>query len=87
MKQSENETYRPFIPNNVAHMVARRKIPLVKAWRIRLNMTIEEIAAAANIQPEEVVILEEQHNAFSPSLMKVAYVMNLDIGQLTDIVH
>lgn len=87
MKQTENETCRPFIPHDVAYMVARQKIPLVKAWRIRLNMTIEEIASAASIQPEEVTVLEKKYNAFSPSLMKVAYVMNLDIDQLMDIFH
>jgi len=84
MMQTEQDAYQPFIPHDVAHMVDRQKIPLVKAWRIRLGMTIEEIASAAKMHPEEVSMLEKKHNKFSTSLVKVACAMNLDIDQLMD---
>ncbi|HHO49102.1 MAG TPA: XRE family transcriptional regulator [Desulfobacteraceae bacterium] len=77
----------PFIPHDVAYMVARQNVPLVKAWRIRLGMTIEEIATAAEMPSEEIRILETKRNTFSLPLMRVAFVMNLDIDQLTDILH
>lgn len=87
MKQSKDEIFRPFIPHDVAFLVARGKMPLVKAWRIRLNLTIEELASAAQMPPEEISLLEKKRNSFSPSLMKIAGVMNLEINQLMDGVH
>lgn len=87
MQQFKDDIFRPFIPHDVAYMVAREKMPLVKAWRIRLNLTIEELASAAHMPPEEVSLLERKQNNFSPTLMKIAGVMNLEINQLMDSVH
>ncbi|MDD3617822.1 MAG: helix-turn-helix transcriptional regulator [Desulfobulbaceae bacterium] len=88
MTQTKKERERtPFIPHDVARMVARQNVPLVKAWRIRLGMTIEEIATAAQMPSEAIRRLETTQNTVSLALMKVAFVMNLDIDQLTDILH
>ena len=85
MNQSSLEVYDPFIPQDVALMVIRGNMSLVKAWRIRLNMTVEEIAVAAGLLPQEVTGFEEKENEFSYPLMNVARAMNLDVDQLIDI--
>jgi hypothetical protein len=80
-----DEAYTPFIPRNVAQLVLREKMPLVKAWRIRLNMSVEEIAAAAGMLPDEVMRFEKRENVYSLPLLNVALAMNLDVDQLVDI--
>jgi hypothetical protein len=75
----------PFIPKDVALMAVRGNMPLVKAWRIRLNMSLEEIAAAAGMIPDEVKKFEAHENTFSRKLLEVARAMNLDIDQIVDI--
>lgn len=85
MDRTINKGYTPFIPLNVAQMVVREKMPLVKAWRIRLNMTVEEIAASAGMLPDEVVRFEKRENVYSRPLLNVALAMNLDVDQIVDI--
>ncbi|MHB8789712.1 MAG: helix-turn-helix domain-containing protein [Desulfobulbaceae bacterium] len=87
MNQTAREPYLPFIPQDVAMMVVRGNMPLVKAWRLRLNMTVEEIANAAGMLPDEVIRYEMRENVFSPPLLSVARVMNLDIDQIVDITN
>lgn len=87
MKPTKDEISRPFIPHDVASMVEKENIPLVRAWRHRLNLTVEELASAVQIPPEEVSRLEKKKNGFSPLLLKIADVMNLEIGQLMDSSH
>jgi transcriptional regulator with XRE-family HTH domain len=87
MNQTNRESYLPFIPQDVAMMVVRGNMPLVKAWRLRLNMTVEEIANAAGMLPDEVISYEMGENVFSRPLLNVARVMNLDIDQIVDITN
>jgi transcriptional regulator with XRE-family HTH domain len=87
MNQTFHEAHIPFIPQDVALMVVRGNMPLVKAWRIRLNMTVEEIAAAAGMLPDEVSGFEKRENVFSSPLLNVARAMNLDVDQIVDIIN
>ncbi|MHB8810354.1 MAG: helix-turn-helix domain-containing protein [Desulfobulbaceae bacterium] len=87
MTYSTSEAYEPFIPQDVALMVVRGNMPLVKAWRLRLNMTVEEIAAAAGLLPDDVTGFEKKENSYSFHLMNVARAMNLDIDQIVDITN
>ncbi|HBI15538.1 MAG TPA: hypothetical protein DDY20_08510 [Desulfobulbaceae bacterium] len=84
MSQTYADEYTPFIPQDVALMVVKEHMPLVKAWRLRLNMSVEEIAAAAGMLPNEVIQFERRENSFSRSLLNVARAMNLDITQIVD---
>ena len=86
MNTDGQERFVPFIPSDVALMVVRENIPLFKAWRLRLGLSIEEIAAAAELPPDEVTKLDRQENGFSESLMKAARIMNLDFDQLADLI-
>lgn len=87
MNQTLPKVDMPFIPKDVALMVVRENMPLVKAWRIRLNMTVEEIAAAAGMLPDEVVGFEKRENIYSHQLLNVARAMNLDVDQIVDILN
>lgn len=87
MNRTAHEAYMPFIPQDVAMMVVRGNMPLVKAWRIRLNMSVEEIADAAGMLPDEVIRYEKRENVFSHPLLSVARAMNLDIDQIVDITN
>jgi hypothetical protein len=87
MNQTMPKVDTPFIPLDVAQMVVRGNMPLVKAWRIRLNMTVEEIAAAAGMLPDEVVGFEKRGNIYSHQLLNVARAMNLDVNQIVDIIN
>lgn len=75
----------PFIPHDVARMVACDDVPLFRAWRERLGMTVEFIATAAGLSAEEVGKLDNQSNGFSLALLRAAEVMNLDFDQLIDV--
>ena len=85
MNLTAGKGYEPFIPQDVALMVIRGNMPLVKAWRLRLNMTVEEIAAAAGMPPNEVTGFEQRENVYCHALLDVARAMNLDIEQIVDI--
>ena len=87
MNRTFYEAHTPFIPQNVAQLVVREKMPLVKAWRIRLNMTVEEIAALAGMPPDEVIRFEKKENVYSRPLLNVARAMNLDVDQIVDIMN
>ena len=87
MDHSTGEEYKPFIPQDVALLVVRGNIPLVKAWRIRLNMSVEEIAVAAGMLPDDVTGFEKKENGYSYHLLNVARAMNLDIDQIVDITN
>lgn len=87
MNHSIGEVYEPFIPQDVALMVVRGNMPLIKAWRIRLNMTVEEIAAAAGLLPNDVSGFEKKENGYSSHLLNVARAMNLDVEQIVDITN
>ncbi|MFZ5796954.1 MAG: helix-turn-helix domain-containing protein [Desulfobulbaceae bacterium] len=87
MNQTVHDAGIPFIPKDVALMVIREKMPLVKAWRLRLNLTVEELASAAGMLPEEVNGFEKKENLFSRPLLSVARAMNLDVDQIVDIMN
>ena len=87
MNHSTGAEYEPFIPQDVALLVVRGNMPLVKAWRIRLNMSVEEIAAAAGMLPDDVTGFEKNENGYSYHLLNVARAMNLDIDQIVDIIN
>jgi len=85
MNPDTNDICVPFIPHDVAMMVVRENVSLFRAWRIRLGLSIDQIASATDLPPEEILRLDKNENGFSESLMKAARIMNLDFDQLVDL--
>ncbi|MCL7488931.1 MAG: helix-turn-helix domain-containing protein [Desulfobulbaceae bacterium] len=75
----------PFIPHEVVELVIRQDLPLVRAWRHYMGMTVEELARISGLKTYEVEQLEAGDNAFSYQLEKVAAGLQLDIDQLVDL--
>jgi len=84
MEQLEINEEEPFIPHEIVQMVIRHGLPLIKAWRLYKNLTVEEVAKAAGLNTQEVVQLEAADNQLSYSLEKVCLGLKLDIEQITD---
>lgn len=87
MNPTDVTVSEPFIPHDVAMMVVRGNMSLAKAWRFRLNMTVDEIAVAAGMSSDEVSRIEAGENVFSRPLLNLARAMNLDVDQLVDITN
>ncbi len=69
LEYSEEE---PFIPHDVAIMVIRQDIPLVKAWRFYKGLTVDEVAKLAGLKAEDVIKIESADNQLSYSLEKIS---------------
>lgn len=74
-----------FIPHDVAVMVMRHNVPLVKAWRLYKGLTIDEVADRAGLKTQNVIQLEAAENQLSYSLEKVSLGLKLDIEQIVDL--
>jgi hypothetical protein len=74
-----------FIPQEVVEMVIRQEMPLVKAWRLFKDLSVQEVAESSDLKKYEVEELEEGENDLSFRLEKVARGMGLEIEQLTDL--
>ncbi|WP_428158755.1 helix-turn-helix domain-containing protein [Desulfobacter sp.] len=73
------------IPHEVVSIVIDKNCNLVKAWRIHLGFTQEEIAAKAGITLVALSQIEKADNHLRNStLNKLAAAMNLAVDQLTD---
>lgn len=75
----------PFIPHDVAVMVIRHNLPLVKAWRIYKGLSVDEVAEASGLKIDDVEQLEAADNRLSYSLEKVSLGLELDIEQIVDL--
>ena len=75
----------PFIPHDVAIMVIRQDMPLVKAWRFYKGLTVDEVADLAGLMTEEVLELEAGDNKRSYCLEKIAQGLNLNMEQIIDL--
>jgi hypothetical protein len=84
MEQLEICEGEPFIPHDVAVMVIRQDMPLVKAWRLYKGLTVDEVADLAGLKTDDVIKIESADNQLSYSLEKVSLVLNLDIEQIVD---
>lgn len=87
MDHGDATLLEPFIPHDVALMVLRGNMPLAKAWRLRLNMSVEEVATAAGLLPSDIAQIEARENVLSRSLFPLAQAMNLEVDQLVDIAN
>ena len=85
MQQLEFSEEEPFIPHDVAVMVIRQDVPLVKAWRLYKGLTVDEVAEVAGLKADDVIKLESADNQLSYSLEKVSSVLKLDIEQIVDL--
>ena len=85
MEQLEIYEEDPFIPHDVAVMVIRHDMPLVKAWRLYKGLTVDEVAEAAGLKMHNVIQLEAADNKLSSSLEKVSQGLKLDIEQIVDL--
>ena len=85
MEQLEIYEGEPFIPHDVAVMVIRQDMPLVKAWRLYKGLTVDEVADLAGLKTDDVIKIESADNQLSYSLEKVSLGLNLDIEQIVDL--
>jgi hypothetical protein len=85
MEQIELSEGEPFIPHDVAVMVIRQDMPLVKAWRLYKGLTVDEVADLAGLKTDDVIKIESADNQLSYSLEKVSLGLNLDIEQIVDL--
>ena len=75
----------PFIPHEVVELVIRQNMPLVRAWRLYKDITIEEVAQISDLKTYEIEELEAADNQLSSKLEKVASGLKLDVEQLVDL--
>ena len=85
MEQVEINEGEPFIPHDVAVMVIKQNLPLVKAWRLYKGLTVDEVAVSAGLKAHDVRQLETADNHLSYSLEKVSIGLELDIEQIVDL--
>ena len=85
MEQVEVYEEDPFIPHDVAVMVIRHDIPLVKAWRLYKGLTVKQVAEAAGLKTQNIIQLEAGDNQLSYFLEKVCLGLKLDIEQIVDL--
>jgi len=79
MNNDTNEIFVPFIPQDVALLVVRENISLFRAWRIRLGLSVEQIASAADMSCDDVEKLDCGENGISGPLMRAARIMGLEV--------
>ena len=73
------------IPHEVVSLVIKKRMNLVKAWRIYLGFTQSEIARKAGITQAALSQMEKSENTLRTStLEKLAKAMDLSVEQLKD---
>ena len=73
------------IPHEVAGLVIRKGMNLVKAWRVHLGMTQAEVARKAAISQAALSQMEKSENELrTATLEKLAGAMGLSVEQLRD---
>ena len=73
------------IPHEVAELVVKKNINLVKAWRKYLGLTQAEVAKKAGISQAALSQMEKKENTLrTGTLEKLAKAMDLTIDQLED---
>lgn len=73
------------IPHEVAGLVIRKKINLVKAWRTHMKLSQKEVAQKAGISQAALSQMEKSDNAHrTATLEMLAKAMGLTVAQLQD---
>jgi DNA-binding XRE family transcriptional regulator len=80
-QSKENDT----IPQEVAEKAILKEIPLIKAWRLYLNLTQKEVAEKAGITQAALSQMERTENTNrTKTLEKLATALGVSIEQLKD---
>ena len=73
-----------FVPHEVVKIAVERDCSLVKAWRLHLGLSVEEVAEKAGLSVEDVRSLEESLNKPSEKLERIAKALGVSVEQLVD---
>jgi DNA-binding XRE family transcriptional regulator len=81
LPEENNET----IPHEVTGLVIKKKMNLLKAWRIHLKMSQKDVAQKAGISQAALSQMEKIDNEHrTATLVKLAKAMGLSVEQLKD---
>lgn len=82
----------PVMPRRGPHRNSAPKAPrkaaksYLKAWRLFRDLTVEELAEAADMSAANVSAIENQRQGYSPeSLEKLAHALKIDTGTLLNV--
>ncbi len=85
IEMMDNSEDTDTMPQQVAEKAIMENIPLIKSWRLYLNLTQKEVAQRAGITQAALSQMERKENTTrTATLQKLAAAMSLSIEQVRD---
>jgi len=85
MENQLDEIIITHLPREVTKLVIRGNMPLLKAWRIYLGISLRDAAEKSGLDTDFFAGMENKENMFSEELKKIAQTLGVDVDLLVDI--
>lgn len=82
--QAENNIIN-HLPREVTRLVIRGNMPLLKAWRIHLDIPLEDAAEVSGLSAEIIASMEKNENFKSEELKRLALALGVEVDLLVDL--
>jgi len=85
MENQPDGNYITHLPREVTKLVIRGNLPLLKAWRIYLGISLRDAAEKSGLDADFFSVMENNENMFSEELKKIAQALGVNVDLLVDI--